>query len=116
MAIRIAGIQVQLKAKPFFIVLKGLIATMPSHLHSELINAIPDNPEIGDFYMLPKIHKPGNPGRPIITGINTLTEHISGLVENMLKPLVMNTASFLQDTTDFLNKLNNIHNYHLIHF
>ena len=25
----------------------------------------PENPKAGRFYTLPKIHKPGNPGRPI---------------------------------------------------
>ena len=27
----------------------------------------PENPKAGRFYILPKIHKPGNPGRPIVS-------------------------------------------------
>ncbi|CAH2283435.1 Hypothetical predicted protein, partial [Pelobates cultripes] len=53
-------------------------------------------------------HKSGNAGRPIITGMETLTEQISGLVENTLKPLFTNINSFIKDTTDFLNKLSQI--------
>ncbi|XP_059588797.1 uncharacterized protein LOC109283246 isoform X1 [Alligator mississippiensis] len=58
--------------------------------------------------MLPKIHKQGNPGRPIISNHGTLTEEISGFVESILKPLVTHKASFVQDTIDFLRKLKNI--------
>ncbi|CAH2248568.1 Hypothetical predicted protein [Pelobates cultripes] len=61
---------------------------------------------MGAFYMLPKIRKPGNPGRPIITGMRALTEQISDPIENILKLLDIKTESFIQDTTDFLNKLN----------
>ena len=57
---------------------------------------------------MPKIHKPGNPGRPIISGIGTLTENISGFVEKILKPLVHITPSFVLDTSDFLNKINDL--------
>uniref|UniRef100_A0A8C5LW51 Reverse transcriptase domain-containing protein n=1 Tax=Leptobrachium leishanense TaxID=445787 RepID=A0A8C5LW51_9ANUR len=85
-----------------------LIRSFPKHLQQELENLVPSNPRMGTFYMLPKIHKPGNPGRPIITGVDTLTELISGLIEGILKPLVTNTASYIQDTTDFLNKLGDI--------
>lgn len=36
------------------------------------------HPVVGRFYMLPKLHKIGNLGRPIISGIGTITEPISG--------------------------------------
>ncbi|XP_059571208.1 uncharacterized protein LOC132244181 [Alligator mississippiensis] len=58
--------------------------------------------------MLPKIHKQGNPGRPIISNHGTPTEEISGFVESILKPLVTHRASFVQDAIDFLRKLKNI--------
>ena len=39
-----------------------------------LYNKAPRTP---NFYMLPKIHKPNNPGRPIANGIGSITEKIS---------------------------------------
>ena len=40
-----------------------------------------------------------------MSGNATLSENPSGYVEKELKPLVRETPSFCQDTTDFLNKL-----------
>ena len=34
-------------------------------------------PRIPNFYMLPKIHKTGNPGRPIVNGIGSITKNFS---------------------------------------
>ncbi|CAJ0966790.1 unnamed protein product [Ranitomeya imitator] len=81
---------------------------MVSCLPDKFIRAndlIPESPRTGTFYMLPKIHKSGNTGRPIISCVGTLTEQVSGWVEGILKPLVKDTPSFIQDTTDLLNKL-----------
>ncbi|XP_033120928.1 uncharacterized protein LOC117120039 [Anneissia japonica] len=44
------------------------------------------------------------PGRPIVSGNGTLTEHISGFVDSILNPLLPFIPSFVQDTTDFLRK------------
>ena len=90
--------------------LKNLIRSFPEDDQNKLANAVPDNPKPGTFYTLPKIHKPSNPGRPIISGIGTLTENISGAIENIIKPMIRNTKSYIQDTTDFLNSINNIDN------
>ncbi|CAH2285912.1 Hypothetical predicted protein [Pelobates cultripes] len=89
--------------KEYILQLRELIKSFSEHL--ELQSLIPTSPYMGTFYMLPKIHKAGDPGRPIITGMGTLTEQISGLVENTLKPLVTNSNSFIKDTTDFLSQI-----------
>ena len=34
------------------------------------------SPQCPSFYMLPKIHKPNYPGRPIVNGIGSITEKI----------------------------------------
>ncbi|XP_073192929.1 F-box/LRR-repeat protein 4 isoform X2 [Lepidochelys kempii] len=68
----------------------------------------PLEPQPGVFYLLPKIHKPGNPGCPIISGIRTLTAGLSGYVDSLLRPYATSTPSYLQDTTDFLRKLQSI--------
>ena len=36
---------------------------------------------VAEFYLLPKIHKPGNLGRPIVSSNNALTKNISLLVD-----------------------------------
>lgn len=43
-----------------------------------------------------------------MSGIGTLTEGLSGFVDSLLNPLLCNIPSYLQDTTHFLNVLNNI--------
>ena len=59
------------------------------------------------FYILPtcKIHKKGNPGRPIISSCVASTEEISHFVDYHLAPLVNTLPSHIMDTTDFLVKL-----------
>ena len=48
------------------------------------------------------------PGRPIISGIGTLTEPLSGFIDSVLNPLISKIPSFVQDTTHFLRILNEI--------
>ena len=66
---------------------------------------IQSNPKAGRFYVLPKIHKQGNPGRPIVSSNSHPTERIPQFVDFHLKPLFQTTPSFIKDTTHFLNKL-----------
>ena len=63
------------------------------------------DPKAGRFYILPKIHKQGNPGRPIVSSNSHPTERISQFVDYHLKPLVQTTQSFIKDITHFINKL-----------
>ena len=63
-----------------------------------------DQPKAGRFYLLPKIHKAGNPGRPIVSANGHPTEKISEFVDLHLQPHVQNLPSYLQDTTDFFRK------------
>ena len=64
----------------------------------------------GRIYILPKIHKPGNPGRPIVSSNSHPTERLSHFVDYYLQPLVHKLPSFVKDTNDFLNKLLTIGN------
>ena len=63
-----------------------------------------DQPKAGRFYLLHKIHKAGNPGRPIVSANGHPTEKISEFVDLHLQPHVQNLPYYLQDTTDFLRK------------
>ena len=49
-------------------------------------------------------------GRPIASGIGALTEYVSAFDDRKLKPLLANMPSYINDTTDFLNKLSRLGN------
>ncbi|KAJ8029907.1 Proline-rich transmembrane protein 1 [Holothuria leucospilota] len=57
-----------------------------------------------------KALKVSPPGRPIVSGIGTMTEFISGYVDNLLQPLLPRIPSFIKDTTHFLQTLQDIEN------
>ena len=69
---------------------------------------IQTNVKPGRFYILPKIHKTGNPGRPIVSSNGHPTERISQFIDFHINPLVASLDSHIKDTTDFLNKLANL--------
>ena len=67
------------------------------------------NPQLGRFYMLPKIHKRTKdvPGRPVISNNGTATENISAFLDFHLKGAVQNISHILEDTRDFLSRIVN---------
>ena len=69
-----------------------------------------DNPRLGRFYMLPKIHKRlfDVPGRPVISNSGYFTENISAFVDYHLQPLARQVKSYIKDTNDFLRKLDGL--------
>lgn len=56
------------------------------------------------LYLLPKIHK-SMEKRPIVSGRGSLLNKISIFLDRALRQLAMNTISYIQDTTDFLTKI-----------
>ena len=54
----------------------------------------------GRFYILAKIHKPGNPGRPIVSSNSHPTERISHFVDHHFQPLVHKLPSFVKDSNE----------------
>ena len=64
-------------------------------------------PRIPEFYTLTKIHKPKPVGRPIISGCGGPTEKISAFVDQLLQPIAKNQKSYIKDTTDFINFIEN---------
>ncbi|XP_078584852.1 uncharacterized protein LOC144867010 [Branchiostoma floridae x Branchiostoma japonicum] len=70
--------------------------------------APPQHPRTPNFYLLPKIHKEGNPGRPILSANDCATERISAFADFHLRPLVTRLPSYIRDTTDFLRRLNKL--------
>ena len=69
---------------------------------------LPRNVSQGSVKGNPKMHKENAPLRLIISGINHLTENISEFAEKELEQHVRTLPSYIQDTTDFINKLNSI--------
>ncbi|KXJ09041.1 hypothetical protein AC249_AIPGENE26933 [Exaiptasia diaphana] len=68
----------------------------------------PSPPRTPLFYMLPKIHKPDIPGRPIISGCDSPTEKLSTFVDHFLKQLVPSIPSYIKDTNHFLHTVLNL--------
>ena len=77
-----------------------------SHIDKNTFDYLkPDKPKVGRFYLLPKIHKVNNPGRPIVSANGHPTEKISEFVDFHLRPHVEALPSHLKDTTDYLQKM-----------
>ena len=69
-----------------------------------------NNPRLGRFYMLPKIHKRlfNVPGRPVVSNTNYHTENISPFLDYHLQPLAQKVKSYVKDTNDFLRKIRDL--------
>jgi len=60
------------------------------------------------FYLLPKIHKLNNPGRPIVSACSSPTERISEYLDFILQPIVQSLPSYNKDTNHALNLLDKV--------
>ena len=56
-----------------------------------------------NLYLLPKIHKADNPGRPIINSIRSIIETLSAYVDEILRKYSSKCLSYVKDTSHFLN-------------
>jgi serine/threonine protein kinase len=64
------------------------------HLDNKTMEYLtPEDPKLGRFYLLPKIHKENNPGRPIVSANGHPTEKISEFIDFHLRPFVENLPS-----------------------
>ena len=63
----------------------------------------PKNTRTPLFYRLPKIHKPDCPLRPIVSGCDSPTDHLSAYVTHFIQPITSNLPSHVKDTKHFLN-------------
>ena len=52
--------------------------------------------------MLPKIHKPNNPGRPVVSTCSCPTEQISKYLDNVLSPIVKSLPTYNKDSSHAL--------------
>ena len=68
--------------------------------------------QLGRFYLLPKIHKwtINVPGRPVISNNGTATERISSFLDFHLKNIIPAIPHVLEDTQDFLYRIEQLQN------
>ncbi|XP_072016901.1 uncharacterized protein [Amphiura filiformis] len=80
-----------------------------------LINPLP---RTSKFYLLPKIHKVGTPGRPIVSACNCPTERIAQYLDEILRPIVESLPTYVRDSPHALRILNelDIHDERLLLF
>ena len=56
------------------------------------------------FYGLPKIHKTGNPLRPMVSSRGSVTYGVAKVISKVLKPLVGKSPHHVQSTRNFVSK------------
>jgi hypothetical protein len=71
-------------------------------LPEEAVRLVETNPRCGRFYLLPKIHKTGNPGRPVVSTCSFPTSIVSKFLDEQFQPLVSHLPSYVKDTNDML--------------
>ena len=74
-------------------------------LPSTARNLFVTTPKTSTFYLKPKIHKPNNPGRPIISACSCPTELISSFLDKKMAPFVKSLPTYIKDTNHALNIL-----------
>ena len=85
--------------------------TLREYMHSQHIMdkatkeflLLPKNTRTPLFYDLPKIHKPGCPFQPIVSGCDGSTDPLSAYVTRFIQPLASNLPSRVKNTKHFLN-------------
>ena len=58
------------------------------------------------FYGLPKIHKPDNPLRPIVSAIDSPTYNLAKFVTSIISPLMGNNSSHVRNSKHFMEMIN----------
>ena len=77
-------------------------AISEGHLPSEASSLVVSEPREPKFYLLPKIHKVNNPGRPIVSACSCPTALISGFLDSVFQPLVAALPTYIKATNHAL--------------
>ena len=70
-------------------------------------NLIITTPRTSCIYFKPKIHKPNNPGRPIVSACSCPTELISSYLDKVMTPIVKSLPSYIKDSNHALETFRN---------
>ena len=65
-------------------------------------NLIITTPRTLCIYFLPKIHKPNNPGRPIVSACSCPSELISSYLDKIMAPIDKSLPSYIKDSQHVL--------------
>ena len=85
----------------------------PTDLHTEKLKSEINNLKnenlltlttANSLYLLSKIHKANNPGRPVISSVNCHTSRFSEFVDYYLQPELKKLKCYVKDTTNFIKK------------
>ena len=57
------------------------------------------------FHIFPKVHKTNIPGRPVVNSVECHTSKISKFADHCLQPHAKSLPSYIQDTSDFINRI-----------
>ena len=60
------------------------------------------HPRTSAFYMLPKIHKLNNPGRPIVSAVSCPTSQIASYLDSIFTPINQQLPTYVKDTSHAL--------------
>ena len=97
-----------------------MMHALSQSMHSQHINnkatmeflLSPKNTRILLFYGQPKIYKPDCPLRPIVSGCDCPTDHLSLYITHFIQPLASNLPPHIKGTKHFLTLLKNFHPSH----
>ena len=79
---------------------RSMIWLLCMHYHFQPnISFLPfTTPRTSRFYVLPKIHKTNNTGRPIVSACSCPMENISAFLDEVMTPLVRGLPTYVKDT------------------
>lgn len=71
---------------------------------------VPSAPRLATLYYLPKVHKNPSrpPGRPIVSGVDSLTSRLGAYLDSFLQPLVLKLQSYTRDSTQIIQILQDV--------
>ena len=80
-------------------------AIAKEELPQSATNLIVQHPRTSKFYLLPKINKPGNPGRPMISACQCPIELLASYLDKVTAPFVRGLDSYVKDSGHMLTIL-----------
>lgn len=107
---------IPLSHDPIFKYKKELTGLIEVGFRNKLLNKkekdflIPLAPRKPIIYFLPKVHKclVNPPGRPIISGLDSITSRIGKYIDGFLQPLVSGTPSYIKDSAQVVRTFENL--------
>lgn len=88
---------------------KLLFLKSNKHIHNSLYTKLlAKNCKLGSFRILAKLHKDTFGVRPIINNKNHPTAKLCQLIDLILQPLVQNTETYIKDSQNLIQKLDNL--------